>query len=132
MASSSYHQRNDYNYTSSNYLTDQPLHLWFFLITLILILGFTLYMSFESATESLADNTKLFLMVLPLVLLLAVHFLSNVDSWNFSFLFLSPDQDSIHRAGGSPWGVGVLLIVVIFMVSYQSSFHEKWFPFGSR
>ncbi|EMS52592.1 hypothetical protein TRIUR3_24345 [Triticum urartu] len=38
-----------------------------------------------------------------------------------------PERDSIHRAGGSPWGVGLLLVLLIVMVSYQSNFREKWF-----
>jgi hypothetical protein len=39
-----------------------------------------------------------------------------------------PERDSIHRAGGSPWGVGLLLLLLLVMVSYQSNFREKWFP----
>jgi hypothetical protein len=130
MANSSYYHTNDNNCSTFNYLTDLPLHLCFFLLTLFLFLGFSFYISFESASESLADQTKLFLILTPLLLVLAVHCLSNVDAQHFSLSFLAPEQDSIHRAGSSPWGVAVLLMVLIFMVSYQSSFHEMWFPFG--
>ncbi|KAJ4760189.1 Oxidoreductase/transition metal ion-binding protein [Rhynchospora pubera] len=130
MASCSYYHSNNYNYSTFNYLTDLPLHLCFFLLTLFLFLGFSFYMSFESASESLADQTKLLLILSPLLLVLAVHCLSNVDTRHLSFSFLVPEQESIHRAGGSPWGVAILLVVLIFMVYYQSSFHEMWFPFG--
>lgn len=129
MANTSYYHTNDNNYSTLNYLTDLPFHLCFFLLTLFLFLGFSFYMSFESASESVTDHTKLFLILTPLLLVLAVKCLSNVDTQRFSPSFLVPEQDSIHRAGSSPWGVAILLVVLIFMVSYQSSFHGMWLPF---
>jgi hypothetical protein len=43
-----------------------------------------------------------------------------------------PERDSLHRAGGSPWGVALLLVFLLFMISYQSSFHERWFPLYTK
>ncbi|KAK2431120.1 oxidoreductase/transition metal ion-binding protein [Trifolium repens] len=45
---------------------------------------------------------------------------------------LPEERDSVHRAGGSPWGVALLLVFLLFMVSYQSSFHGRWFPLATR
>ncbi|CAN0907558.1 hypothetical protein LINGRAHAP2_LOCUS24861 [Linum grandiflorum] len=42
------------------------------------------------------------------------------------------ERDSLHRAGGSPWGVALLLVFLLFMISYQSSFQERWFPLISK
>ncbi|KAM3257819.1 hypothetical protein ACQJBY_049873 [Aegilops geniculata] len=108
-----------------------PLHLCFFLLVLFVFLGFSWYMSYESVAETFADQGKLLLMVSPLALLLAVRLLSGGDGDGRrvdQLMSMSmPERDSIHRAGGSPWGVGLLLLLLIVMVSYQSNFREKWF-----
>lgn len=103
-----------------------PLHLCFFLLILFTFVGITWYINYESIFEGLFDQIKLFLMVSPLLLLLAVHLLSAFET---SFFYIPlPDRDSFHRAGGTPWGVGLLLVLLFFMISYQSDFRERWFP----
>jgi hypothetical protein len=114
-----------------------PLHLCFFLLVLSVFLGFSWYMSYESVAETFADQGRLLLMVSPLALLLAVRLLSGGDGDGHGqghgrrvdqLMSMSmPEKDSIHRAGGSPWGVGLLLVLLIVMVSYQSNFRDKWF-----
>ncbi|KAK2641433.1 hypothetical protein Ddye_023196 [Dipteronia dyeriana] len=101
-----------------------PFHLLFFIIILFFILGFTWYINYESKFEDFINQLKLFLMITPVILLLLVHCLSE----GFPFFVPFPERDSLHRAGGSPWGVGALLVFLIFMISYQSSLHERWFP----
>ncbi|KAG8391340.1 hypothetical protein BUALT_Bualt01G0177700 [Buddleja alternifolia] len=103
-----------------------PLHLCFFLLILFMFVGINWYINYESIFEGLFDQIKLILMVSPLLLLLAVHLLSTLEK---SFFFIPlPEQDSFHRAGGTPWGVGLLLVLLLFMISYQSDFRERWFP----
>ncbi|KAF7824468.1 Small heat shock protein HSP [Senna tora] len=50
----------------------------------------------------------------------------------FSSLIPSPERESFHRAGGTAWGVGLLLVALLFMISYRSSFQERWFPLLTR
>ncbi|XP_057459107.1 uncharacterized protein LOC130749751 [Lotus japonicus] len=110
-----------------------PLHLCFFLLTLFTFLGFSWYSNYEPIMESIMDQMKLVLMVSPLVLLLVVHFVCNYgDGGVLSSLIPLPEKDSLHRAGGTPWGVGLFLVLLLFLVSYQSSFQERWFPLLSR
>uniref|UniRef100_A0A0E0GR80 SHSP domain-containing protein n=1 Tax=Oryza nivara TaxID=4536 RepID=A0A0E0GR80_ORYNI len=47
-----------------------PLHLCFFLVVLLVFLGFSWYMSYESAAERFANQVRLLLMASPLALLL--------------------------------------------------------------
>ncbi|KAF3965763.1 hypothetical protein CMV_010073 [Castanea mollissima] len=49
-----------------------------------------------------------------------------------SLIPLPGERDSLHRAGGSPWGVALVLVFLLFMISHQSSFHERWFPLLNR
>lgn len=105
-----------------------PLHLCFFISILFFILGFTWYINYESKFEDMMTQVKFFLLIFPLILLVVIHFLSG----GMSFLVPFPEQDSVHRAGGSPWGVGLVLVFLLIMISYQSSCHERWFPLHSK
>ncbi|RDX98163.1 hypothetical protein CR513_18931, partial [Mucuna pruriens] len=120
-------------HSSQNSQSALPLHLCFFLLTLSVFLGFSWYSSYEPIMESFMDQVKLVLMISPLLLLLVVHFLSNYGNGRvLSSLIPVPERESLHRAGGTPWGVGLVLVLLLFMVSYQSSFQERWFPLLSR
>ncbi|XP_030447215.1 uncharacterized protein LOC115670155 [Syzygium oleosum] len=128
-----YYNGNSYYSYYADYLSLPPLHLCFFVAILFLVLGFSWYINYESVVEDVMSQVKLFLMLCPVVLLLLVHFLSNEEDWNRVPYFLAmPERDSLHRAGGSPWGIAAVLVFLIFMVSYQSSLQERWFPLLSR
>ncbi|CAN6167138.1 unnamed protein product [Urochloa humidicola] len=124
--------------SSSAAALEVPLHLCFFLLVLLLFLCFSWYMSYESAAESFANQARILLMASPFALLLAVRLLSGVTGGEGRrgvgdlLAVPMPERDSIHRAGGSPWGVGLLLLLLLVMVSYQSNFREKWFPLATR
>ncbi|KAI5647684.1 hypothetical protein M9H77_33689 [Catharanthus roseus] len=107
-----------------------PLHLCFFLLILFSFVTFTWYINYENIFEPLFDQIKLVLIISPLLLLVAVHLLSLVDTTSSSSWFFVPypEQDSLHRAGGTPWGVGIVLVLLLFMISYQSDLRERWFP----
>ncbi|KDP20376.1 hypothetical protein JCGZ_05259 [Jatropha curcas] len=120
---------------SSTYYHQQaplPIHLCFFLLILLTLMGISWYINYEPVLESMFDQVKLALMASPLLLLLVVHWLSNDESRRRSYLIPLPEKDSLHRAGGTPWGVGFLLVFLFFMISYQSSFQERWFPLLTR
>ncbi|KAF8396029.1 hypothetical protein HHK36_017641 [Tetracentron sinense] len=95
-------------------------------------LGLSWYINYESMFEGVIDQIKLVLIMSPLLLLLVVHWLSRVDQRRVPFFIPLPEKESLHRAGGTPWGVGALLVLLFFMISYQSYFHERWFPLLSR
>ncbi|TKY56944.1 transmembrane protein [Spatholobus suberectus] len=106
-----------------------PLHLVFFVFILFFVLAFSWYINYESVLEDLLVQVKILLALVPLLLLLVVHCLSSPGSFPIP---LPEERESLHRAGGSPWGVALLLLFVLFMVAYQSSFHQRWFPLVTR
>ncbi|KAF6149349.1 hypothetical protein GIB67_016887 [Kingdonia uniflora] len=123
------------DYSSSHHTQQSPplpLHLCFFLVILFLFIGLSWYINYESIFEGIFDQLKLVFIISPLVLLLVVHCLSSDERNRIPFMIPLPEQDSLHRAGGSPWGVGLVLVLLFFMISYQSSFHERWFPLLSK
>ncbi|KAK9122653.1 hypothetical protein Sjap_012255 [Stephania japonica] len=109
-----------------------PLHLCFFLFVLFLFMGISWYTSYESMFEDLFDQIKLFLILSPLLLLLVVHWMSSDERRRVPFFIPLPEKESLHRAGGTPWGVAALLVFLLFMVSHHSSLQERLFPLLSR
>nr|XP_043614204.1 uncharacterized protein LOC122586160 [Erigeron canadensis] len=111
-----------------------PIHFFFFVCVVFIFLCFTWYINYESKVERFMHTMKIVLMLTPVVLLLLVHWFSSRDyrrPWLPSLVPL-PEKDALHRAGGSPWGVAIVLVFVIYMVSYQSSIRERWYPLSSR
>ncbi|KAJ6715845.1 EXPRESSED PROTEIN-RELATED-RELATED [Salix koriyanagi] len=113
-----------------------PVHLCFFLLILLMFIGLSWYINYEPVLESMFDQAKLFLLVSPLLLLLLLHLFS-YDDYRYGrrlsyYNIPSPEKDSLHRAGETPWGAGFLLVFLLFLISYHSYFRERWFPLLSR
>ncbi|EYU40577.1 hypothetical protein MIMGU_mgv1a021089mg [Erythranthe guttata] len=51
---------------------------------------------------------------------------------SFPFAMSLPEKDSLHRVGGSPFGVALLLVFLMFMIYHHSSLQERLFPLFSR
>ncbi|KAL8245553.1 hypothetical protein R6Q59_011811 [Mikania micrantha] len=105
-----------------------PIHFFFFMFVVFVFLCFTWYINYESKVESFMHRFKLILTFTPIVLLVLVRWLSSGErAWDSSSLVLFPEKDSLHRAGGSPWGVAIVLIFLMYMVSHRLYFHEHGF-----
>ncbi|XP_020678300.1 uncharacterized protein LOC110096603 [Dendrobium catenatum] len=127
MSQSYYYQNMGSSYSQSPPI---PLHLFFFLLTLLLFISLSWYLSYESILESIMDQIKLLLIASPLVLLIVVQWLSSGSKGRRTVPFFSvlpEEREALHRAGGSPWGVGFLLVLLLLMISYKSCFQELWF-----
>ncbi|ERN02252.1 uncharacterized protein LOC18430357 [Amborella trichopoda] len=61
------------------------------------------------------------LMALPILLLLAIRFLSSDRAVFVSSLFSGGEPNSIHRVGGSPVGVVFILILTLLLLNYKVS-----------
>jgi len=112
------------------YLSPPPAQLCFFIMVVLLLLGFSWYINYESMWEDLMDQLKLFFMIFPVLLILVVHWLSTSEDRRL--LIPLPEQETIHRVGGSPWGVALLLIFLIYMISHHRSLKETWWPLLAR
>lgn len=71
----------------------------------------------EALTEFIAELlSPVGLLLLPILLLLTIQFLSS-DSGSFiSSIFSTGGPESIHRASGSPVGVALFLVLVLFLL----------------
>ncbi|XP_022869585.1 uncharacterized protein LOC111388985 [Olea europaea var. sylvestris] len=117
-----------YNSTYSDYLQylSLPITFFFFLAVLFLFLIITWYINYEFLYEDLMNQIKLSLMILPVLLLLILHWLSVHNPQRVPFAMSLPKKDALHRAGGSPWGVAILLVFLMFMITHRASLQERW------
>ncbi|MQL97785.1 hypothetical protein Taro_030476 [Colocasia esculenta] len=102
------------------------LHLYVFLLVLVLFLGLSCYLSWESLLQGLLDQLRPAAALTPLALLLAVLWRLPLTDQLFH------ERGSLHRAGGSPWGLGLAVVFLAAMVFHQSALRERWFPLLGR
>lgn len=62
------------------------------------------------------------LLLLPVTLILVIRFLSSDRGTAFSDIFSFGSPDSIHRVGGSPIGVALVLLLLLFLLYHRVSF----------
>ncbi|KAJ1258510.1 hypothetical protein BS78_10G080700 [Paspalum vaginatum] len=116
------------------------------LATVSLIAAATLYAWCELAVESVLDQLRRLLILSPLLLFVAAQLWVSAGRerqvGGGGVMCLLEDMatgDSGGQyayggggAGSSPWGVALALVLVLFLVSYHSSFQERWFPLLGR
>ncbi|KAG8077010.1 hypothetical protein GUJ93_ZPchr0006g42978 [Zizania palustris] len=123
-------------------------HVFLLLATLLAVITSTLYARCESVVENLLDQLRIFLILSPLMLIVGVqvwaastggggllHVLLQLIGEGNHYWEYSQYGRRWHGVGASsssPWGVALVLVLVLFLVCYQSSFQNRWFPLLSR
>ncbi|KAL3812897.1 hypothetical protein ACJIZ3_014165 [Penstemon smallii] len=71
----------------------------------------------EALTEFIAELlSPVGLLLLPIILLLTIQFLSSESGSFVAGIFSTGEPNSIHRASGSPVGVALFLVLVLFLL----------------
>ncbi|XP_057956934.1 uncharacterized protein LOC131150311 [Malania oleifera] len=71
----------------------------------------------EALTEAFSELlSPIGLLLLPVFLLLTIQFLSSDRASLLSGIFSTGEPDSIHRVSGSPVGVALFLLVLLFLL----------------
>ncbi|KAJ9132741.1 hypothetical protein P3X46_033578 [Hevea brasiliensis] len=99
----------------------------------ILLLWLSQYTDYKSQLRHTAINFQLFLFLLPILLIFLVA--SYSTNWMLYSRLQQPQHDSVSPAaaagGSSPWGIAIFVVLLLVLLSYQSTFHSKWFgPLG--
>ncbi|KAL1208206.1 hypothetical protein V5N11_034924 [Cardamine amara subsp. amara] len=89
------------------------------------------YFSFEEAAESAGEQMNLALLLIPLLLIVLVRWLSSMENPD-AFLGVFSNRRTTYVStgddgGSSPWGVAAFIVLLLFLLQYQSSFLEMWF-----
>ncbi|KAJ3683707.1 hypothetical protein LUZ60_013934 [Juncus effusus] len=77
----------------------------------------------EAITEMIADMlSPVGLLLLPVTLIIVIQFLSSDRGVAFTDVFnFGGSPDSFHRVGGSPIGVALVLVLILFLLYYKFS-----------
>ncbi|GJN29350.1 hypothetical protein PR202_gb17571 [Eleusine coracana subsp. coracana] len=145
MASSGYYS-SPYQYQPAPYYYDHSpqqrassVLVFLFLATMSLLAASTLIALWESAVEVLTHQLRGFVILSPVLVVIAVQlWVSSGGGGGLESLFqelATEDQREQfyypyyrhHGGGSSPWGVVVALALVLSLVTYKSSIHERWF-----
>jgi hypothetical protein len=113
-------------------LNPLPYPVLFILALIFFFLGFQFYSDYEEAVESTEDSINWILIATPIVLLFAVKWLSGVENPERIFGFgLSPYERQRFPTnyfqsdgGSSPWGVALIILLVLVLVQFQSTVQE--------
>ncbi|KAL5765209.1 hypothetical protein ACOSP7_017492 [Xanthoceras sorbifolium] len=103
--------------TSSFTVSEQ----WLLMAAATLVCGFLGYLAYDAVMATASELLQRLLVISPLLLIFAVHWLSS--GTQLSLPIPGSEPDAIHRAGGSPWGVALLVLLLFFLISYQPSLH---------
>lgn len=108
-------------------ISTPPLPLLIIFVIVILLLSISQYKDYKAQWRYTMLSFKLLLFLLPVLLIFFMHSFSNNDWFAVRLPRLDHGRGLIHGAGGVPWGVAILVVVLLVLVSYQSTFHSKWF-----
>ncbi|KAL6497894.1 hypothetical protein OROHE_026740 [Orobanche hederae] len=111
-----------------------PLPLIAVFAIVIFLLSLSQYNTYKEQMRYTAVSFKIFLFLVPVLLIVFIRSsLLSSGGWWLNW-WPSPPHGRRELAcgvAGFPWGVAVLVAVLLVMVFYHSSFQSKWFPFGS-
>ncbi|KAL8088534.1 hypothetical protein AgCh_038352 [Apium graveolens] len=101
-------------------------HLLMFLGLLMVVMYYSIRSDYEEKMKETKMELRLFLVILlPLLVILTSHVTVN---WYDNVRDTSQVvYETLHEEGSSPWGVGLVLLLVLFMANYHSSIHSAWF-----
>ncbi|TYJ28503.1 hypothetical protein E1A91_A06G004000v1 [Gossypium mustelinum] len=84
------------------------------------------YINLKREVHHTVFNLKLFLLFLPVMLIFAAQFLSKCE--RLVVPYVRTKRDLVRRTWDLPWGMIMVVVVLLVMLSYQSYFHSMWSP----
>lgn len=102
-------------------LSAPPLPLLAIFGIIILLMTVSSYIKYRLQMQYTMLNLKLFLLILPLVVIFAAQLV-----WSFRLGFTRRGLDDM--ASNVPWSMVALVIVLLVLVSYQSQIQSMWTP----
>lgn len=86
-------------------------------VAIVILVPFFLGDGGEAITEAFSELlSPVGLLLLPIILLLTIQFLSSDRGSFISSIFSTGEPDTIHRVSGSPVGVALFLILILFLL----------------
>ncbi|KAF3446781.1 hypothetical protein FNV43_RR11961 [Rhamnella rubrinervis] len=100
-----------------------PLPLVTIVGIVVILLSMSSYTSYRVQMRRNMIFFKLLLFLLPLILIFVATSISKYGRYDSG-----TKQRLANQYGDFPWGVVVLLVLLLLMISYQPYFKSKWWP----
>lgn len=113
-------------------LNPLPYPVLLILAVICIFLGLQWYVSYEEVVESAEEGFGWLLLVVPLVLILAVRWLSSMETPEWLCWGSPWDRRGkmmyfgASSEGSSPWGVAALIVLLLILLQFQSTFLDMW------
>ncbi|KAH0456066.1 hypothetical protein IEQ34_013973 [Dendrobium chrysotoxum] len=108
-------------------LPPAPLVAIFAIVLLFLSLPSSWRKGYKETAERAEVGLRLLLVLVPLMLVFAAKLLVVDGRLVLPPRVLREEQEGIHRGGSSPWGMAALVVFLLVLVSFHSSFESQWF-----
>ncbi|KDP36921.1 hypothetical protein JCGZ_08212 [Jatropha curcas] len=107
-------------------ISPPPFPLLAIFLIIFLLLFLSSYFNYKYQIQHTVINFKLFLLFLPVLLILLAQLVSKCEGSFFPAT--KARYGTVRRSWDLPWGVAVLVVVLLVMISYQSSLRSFWSP----
>ncbi|XP_021768907.1 uncharacterized protein LOC110733204 [Chenopodium quinoa] len=113
-------------------LNSPPLALLALFGVVVFYLYLSTYFPYKESLHRASFSLKLILLALPalLIFMMRTNYNSSDSGSSKGWYWVripKPEHDSFHRVGGSPWGVALVVVLLLVMISYHSSVGSHWF-----
>ncbi|KAI4383668.1 hypothetical protein MLD38_009477 [Melastoma candidum] len=90
---------------------------WIVTAVSVLLGGIFGYIVYGAVMATASELLQRLLVISPLLIIILVHWLSSDDQ--LSIPIRGSEPGAIHRAGGSAWGVALVLMLLIALITFQ-------------
>ncbi|CAN4093988.1 unnamed protein product [Withania somnifera] len=109
-------------------LSAPPLALIVLFGLVIFLMSMSTYSEYKATVEKSKASMKLLSFLLPFLIILLVYIMIDSNRWFYPYGVTRPVVYHLaSQEGGSPWGIALLLVLLLVMVHYQQSFQSSWF-----
>lgn len=93
---------------------------------IVVLLSISSYTSFKYQMQKTIIGFKLVLLFIPLLFIFIANFIMKYDK--SLVISRKTKRMLVDHQGNPPWGVALLLVILLVLLSYQSYFHSLWWP----
>ena len=122
--------KQSWTYKTMSTLNSPPLPLLALFGIVVFYLYLSTYFPYKESLHRAFFQLKLIFLVLPALLFFIMRTNYNPNDSQAAWYWVrvpKPDHDSFHRVGGSPWGVALVVVLLLVLVSYHSTVGSHWF-----
>lgn len=115
-------------------LSPLPYPVILVLLMVTLLLGASWFFTYDDFIEEASQQLSWALLGVPIALVLLIRWISSVDSFEGYLGFYPTESRWKGRyergpaEGSSPWGVALLVLLLLVLASFHSTIHDMWGP----